>query len=320
MSRRVLLLANRSKPDVVEALAEVRRLIGAHGVIVGEFDASEDAVPERAPGAGEGGGLDSSGKVADLVVVLGGDGTLLAQSRRCLSLGLPMLGVNLGKLGFMAEFDVASLREQAAALFGSAPLQLQDRPMLEIEVRPGAGAGASDAPRAGARFRGTALNDAVVTAGPPFRMISMTLRIDGRIGPVVSGDGMIIATPTGSTAYNVSAGGSIVSPDVDAFAITPIAAHSLAFRPIVVSGTSVIELTMNRVNDNSTSMAPAGEEWGTTLVLDGQTSTHLHEQDVVRFCKHATPIRFVRNTRGSYWDTLVQKLHWGAPPKWRDGA
>lgn len=305
MPRRVILLANRSKPDVVQALAEVRRLIDAHGHLVGEFDASEHVVPEPTLAAGQNG--------ADLIVVLGGDGTLLSQSRRCVSLGLPMLGVNLGKLGFMAEFDVDSLREQAGSLFGDQPLHLQDRPMLDIEVRPGA-VGESAAPR----FRGLALNDAVITAGPPFRMIAMALSIDGQPGPSLSGDGMIISTPTGSTAYNVSAGGSIVSPDVDAFAITPIAAHSLAFRPIIISGRSVIEITMQRVNDNATSMAPATEEWGTTLVLDGLASSHLHESDVIRVSKHPRPIRFVRNPRGSYWATLIQKLHWAAPPKWRE--
>ncbi len=337
MARRVILLANRSKPDVLGALAEVRRLIESHGRIVGEFDASEGgsgsvaALPDRS--------------AADLVVVLGGDGTLLAQSRRCVSLGLPMLGVNLGKLGFMAEFDVESLRDQAAALFGTHELELQDRPLLDVEVwgvgmgHGGWRAGERIDTQAAAtstaevradptkphvqhatpRYRGLALNDAVITAGPPFRMISLTLSIDGEAGPSVSGDGMIISTPTGSTAYNVSAGGSIVSPEVDAFAITPIAAHSLAFRPIIVSGKSVIELTMTRVNDNATSIAPASEEWGTTLVLDGQASTHLHEKDVIRLRKHPTPIRFVRNPRGSYWETLIQKLHWGAPPKMRGG-
>lgn len=307
MPRRVILLANRSKPDVIDALAEVRRLIESQGRIVGEFDASEHAVPEPSLTTPS---PDGTNGPADLVVVLGGDGTLLAQSRRCVSLGLPMLGVNLGKLGFMAEFDVESLRDQAPSLFGDHPLQLQDRPLLDVVVRDADGA---------VKYRGMALNDAVITAGPPFRMISMSLRIDDQAGPSVSGDGMIISTPTGSTAYNVSAGGSIVSPDVDAFAITPIAAHSLAFRPIIVSGKSVIELTMHRVNDNATSMAPASEEWGTTLVLDGQASTHLHALDVIRLSKHPRPIRFVRNPRGSYWETLVQKLHWGAPPKMRGG-
>jgi len=306
MGRAVILLANRAKPEVVAALAEVRRLIGAHGRIVGEFDASEAALPEN-PAS-----LIKNG--ADLIVVLGGDGTLLAQSRRCVSLGLPMLGVNLGRLGFMAEFDVESLRDQARSLFNGDVLELQDRPLLHVEVFAGGG-GEGATPR----FQGLALNDAVITAGPPFRMISMSLSINGEDGPNVSGDGMIISTPTGSTAYNVSAGGSILAPEVNAFAITPIAAHSLAFRPIIVSAGSIIELVMSRVNDNGISATDAASTgaWGTTLVLDGQASTPLHEDDRLRLKKHPQPIRFVRNPKGSYWKTLIQKMHWGAAPRLR---
>lgn len=308
MGRGVILLSNQSKPEVVAALDEVRRLIRASGRIVADLDANNGDI-KALPGA-------------DLIVVLGGDGTLLAQSRRCVNLGLPMLGVNLGKLGFMAEFDVASLREQAEGLFGDGELVLQDRPLLHVSVR--SRGGAVDRPV------GLALNDAVITAGPPFRMISLSLSIDRAQGPVVMGDGLIIATPTGSTAYNVSAGGAIVSPDVDAMAITPIAAHSLAFRPIVVAGKSVVEVTLNSVNADArlerlaASLPPAEREAvlvgaGTSMVLDGQSSVRLAQDDKVTIHKHATPIRFVRNTRGSYWSTLIEKLHWAAPPKLRGG-
>jgi NAD+ kinase len=300
MGRSVLLVANREKADVLSALAEVRRLIERHGRIVAELDASDHSLLDAPKWVG--------GSGADLVVVLGGDGTLLGQSRRCVGLGLPLLGVNLGRLGFMAEFDVESLRQQAQELFDGTPLVLQDRPLLSVSVHP-AGAAA-------ARFQGLALNDAVITAGPPFRMISISLRIDGQEGPMVSGDGMIVSTPTGSTAYNVSAGGSIVAPEVDAFAITPIAAHSLAFRPIVVGGGSTIELTLNRVNENDSRASDNGH--GTTLVLDGQAVTSLHQHDQVVVRKHASPIAFVRNPRGSYWATLIQKLHWAAPPRLRE--
>lgn len=306
MGRSVILLANRSKPDVLTALDEVRRLIQSHGRIAAELDASHDAITQ----------LDGTliGHDADLIVVLGGDGTLLSQSRRCVSLGLPMLGVNLGRLGFMAEFDVESLVEQAASLFGGSELALQDRPLLHVTVSGGT---STDAPSP-VKFQGLALNDAVITAGPPFRMISISLSIDGEEGPSVSGDGLIVSTPTGSTAYNVSAGGSIVAPEVDAMAITPIAAHSLAFRPIIVSGQSTIELVMTRVNSRpEASKGSPGDDFGTTLVLDGQASTRLQINDRVRLKKHPQPIRFVRNTRGSYWKTLVQKLHWAAPPRLR---
>jgi NAD+ kinase len=306
MSRGVILISNQSKPDVLAALDEVRRLIRAHARIIADLDATDAPLTSR--------------DGADLIVVLGGDGTLLAQSRRCVPLGLPMLGVNLGKLGFMAEFDVASLRDQAAHLFGTGPLVLQDRPLLHVTVST---AGAN--PQSSS---GLALNDAVITAGPPFRMISLSLSIDGASGPTVMGDGLIIATPTGSTAYNVSAGGAIVSPDVDAMAITPIAAHSLAFRPIVVAGNSTVEIALNTVNadprlERLAAGLPQAERdrvlvgAGTSLVLDGQSSIRLARNDRVVLRKHATPIRFVRNTKGSYWSTLIEKMHWAAPPKLR---
>jgi NAD+ kinase len=213
-----------------------------------------------------------------------------------------MLGVNLGKLGFMAEFDLPALREQARALFDGRPFVLQDRPTLEVTLIDGpvvAGIG-------------LALNDAVVTAGPPFRMISLSMSIDGHEGPSVSGDGLIISTPLGSTAYNVSAGGAIVSPDVDAMTITPIAAHSLAFRPIVVGGSSTIELEMLEVN-----MPNRPGDMGTSLVLDGQPWKGLRTSQRVKIRTHGVAVRFVHNTHGNYWRTLIQKMHWGAQPRMR---
>jgi NAD+ kinase len=289
MPRRVLLLTNREKPDVVSSLEEVRRLIGQTGQIVGELDASDQPLTQNTWDA-------------EVVVVLGGDGTLLSQSKRCLALGLPMLGVNLGKLGFMAEFDLPALRAQSAALFDGRPLVLQDRPTLEVTVIDGGAV----------RAVGLALNDAVVTAGPPFRMISLSMSIDGHEGPSVSGDGLIISTPLGSTAYNVSAGGAIVSPDVDAMTITPIAAHSLAFRPIVVGGSSTIELEMLEVNTPATSGG-----MGTSLVLDGQPWIGLHKGQKVKVRTHGIPVRFVHNAHGNYWRTLIQKMHWAAQPRMR---
>lgn len=293
MPRRVLLLVNRAKPDVLAAVDEVRATISRHGSVVAEADASSDAPITAAQASG-----------ADLIVVLGGDGTLLSQSRRCVDLGLPMLGVNLGKLGFMAEFDLATLRDQAASLFGEARLDIQSRPLIQTEVH-----GSESV----CRFRGLALNDCVVTAGPPYRMISIALRIDGQTGPVVDGDGLIVSTPIGSTAYNVSAGGSILSPDVDALAITPIAAHSLSFRPVVVKGSSTIELTLQRVNTPSPEQAVAG----TTLVLDGQVLVPLRLHDRVVMHQNGTPAQFVRNPRTTYWATLLNKMNWAAPLRGR---
>ena len=210
--------------------------------------------------------------------------------------GLPLLGVNLGKLGYMAEFDLDALRQHAAAVFGDAPLDVLDRPLLTI-----------DAVRGGrAVVTGVALNDVVVTAGPPYRMISLSVRIDGQAGPRIEGDGLIISTPIGSTAYNVSAGGPIVAPDVPAMVVTPIAAHSLSFRPVVVSLDSVVEIGIDRANRADAS--------GTTLVLDGQAAARLLDGDAVRIRRNGKSAKFVRNPEGSYWATLINKMRWAAPP------
>ncbi|MBL8762691.1 MAG: NAD(+)/NADH kinase [Phycisphaerae bacterium] len=298
MSRTVLLLVNRSKPDAVGSLAEVRSLMtGAGARVAAELDTTGDA-PITDP------------RGADLVVVLGGDGTILSQARRCLDLRLPLLGVNLGKLGFMAEFDLTALREQARDLFDARrPLSLTQRRLLHAAVFPG------PEDRDAAVFRGVALNDCVITAGPPFRMIVMRLSIDGVEGPTVSGDGLIVSTPIGSTAYNLSSGGPILSPDLSAFTITPIAAHSLSFRPVVVSGSSTIEIAMTRVNEDPR----AGAAGGTTLVLDGQVHTRLRRGQRVVLRENETSVSLVKNPRSNYWATLIQKMNWAAPPRLREG-
>lgn len=317
MARGVLLLVNRSKPDVVAALDEVRRLITAHGRLVSELDADNTPLPShKAAGA-------------ELIVVLGGDGTLLGQSRRCVALGLPMLGVNFGKLGFMAEFDMSSLRDHAASLFGRGPLVVQDRPMLRVSVTPHNGRTIdvtsptgvpSHGPGQGQHgcgesedvtlYRTLALNDAVVTAGPPYRMITLDLRIDGHQGPQVTGDGIVVSTPIGSTAYNAALGGPIISPGVSAMVVTPMAAQSLSFRPVVVPASSTIEIVLNRVNDQP---GVAGLGGGTSLVLDGQVATRLNQGQTIVIRQHARAVQFIRNPNSNYWSTLIHKMKWATP-------
>jgi NAD+ kinase len=292
MPRSALLSVNTKKPDAARAAADVRALIERHGRLAAQIDA--------APGPPF---TDAQG--ADLVVVLGGDGTLLSQARRWVNLDIPLLGVNLGRLGFLAEFDLATIALQGANLFGGAPLNTRRVSMLRAEAfRDG---------NARSFFAETALNEAVITAGPPFRMIDLSLSIDGVPGPTVSGDGLIVSTPTGSTAYNVSAGGPIVAPEVDALVITPIAAHSLAFRPIVVGGGSVIDITVSRTNDD-------GRGSGTALVVDGQVSARLTGGERLRVSRHDRSARFVTNPAGSYWRTLIEKMRWAETPRTRNGV
>jgi NAD+ kinase len=291
--RSALLLVNPEKSDAAAALPEVRALLSRHCELAGELDAvvGPPFTAEQTGGAG-------------LIVVLGGDGTLLSQTRRSIGLGLPLLGVNFGKLGFLAEFDLQALREQAESVCSDSPLSLREVWLLRAEVRSADGS---------LRFASIALNECVVTAGPPYRMITLSLRINGEEGPTVSGDGMIISTPTGSTAYNVSAGGPIVGPEVDAMTITPIAAHSLSFRPIVVGAQSRVELVMLRVNAGRVD----SHALGTTLVMDGQVSTPLFAGDRITLTRDARPVHFVRNPLGGYWRTLIDKMHWAVAPRLR---
>lgn len=291
MPRSVLLLVHREKPLVAESLPEVRSLLKTHGRIAAELDASAEPI--------------SDARGADLVMVLGGDGSIIGQARRCADLGLPIVGVNLGNLGFLAEFDLASLRQQAPALVGDGPLEIRERMLMSASVTRG-----DPARGAMPTFAGLAMNDCVVTAGPPYRMIEVGLRIDGDEGPSFRGDGVIVSTPTGSTAYGVSAGGPIVSPEVPCLTVTPIAAHSLAFRPIVLPATSVIELHVRRANSGWS----GDRREGTTLVLDGQVHFALTVGDRVVVQRHARSARLVRNPRSNFWQTLIRKMHWAVKP------
>ena len=296
MSRRVLLLLNENKPDAVEAAPSVRALIEKHGSLVAQHNAS---VAPEIPETG-----------IDLVVVMGGDGTLLGAARACADRSIPLLGVNLGSVGFMAEFDLTTLNAQAADLFGGGELRIQPAPVIHAVIR---------GPDGTSRAEEIALNEFVVTAGPPYKMVAIRMDIDGSPGPRVVGDGLIVSTPTGSTAYNVSAGGPIVSPNVGAFVVTPIAAHSLSFRPIVIPFGTPLALTLERTNEveikNGDSL-PA-ESHGTTLMCDGQVNHRLYEGDRITIDQRPEPVHLVLSGQTTYWQTLMEKMRWATPPQSR---
>lgn len=296
MSREVLLLANPRKPDAEAATPIVRELITRHGRLVGELDAGTAFELPDAP--------------FDLAVVLGGDGTLLSAARGCAHAGRPILGVNLGTVGFMAEFDLETLEEQASHIFGVGELRTQAAPVLRAVVRSMDGS---------KRATETAVNEIVVTAGPPYRMISVRVLIDGNPGPRVVGDGLIVSTATGSTAYNVSAGGPIVAPGVSANVLTPIAPHSLSFRPIVVPSSSEILLKLEDTNENAEwrEGAKNRDGHGTTLMFDGQVHHRLHKGDRVFISEDPTPIHLVLSGSVTYWQTLMGKMRWATPPRVR---
>jgi len=286
MPRRVLLVANHDRPEIRAVLPEFRQWLSQRAEVAGEFEAMSSEPP---PTTG-----------VDLAVVLGGDGTLLSQARRLVNFGIPLLGVNLGRLGFLAEFDMTSLFTASPDIFSDhAELVLHSHMLIEVHVYP---AGADIEQGSAARERHLALNDCVITSGPPFRMIELFLTLDGQSTPSVHGDGLIVSTPIGSTAYSVSSGGSIIEPRLDCFAITPIAAHSLAFRPLIISPRTRLTVTLERANP------------GTTMVIDGQVFAALRAGDRVVIRQYARRVGFVANPGNNYWRTLTRKMHWAAAP------
>ncbi|HLL89522.1 MAG TPA: NAD(+)/NADH kinase, partial [Tepidisphaeraceae bacterium] len=245
MPFRLFIVANTAKPAVAAALGELRPWLAGRAAI--EVCGTDEQCEH-----------DLATIDADVVLVLGGDGTLLAAARRLAGRAIPLMGVNFGRLGFLASFRPD---EMTAALDAAAAgrLPVSRRLVLQASLSH-----ATDAPDAAPQFTATALNDAVITAGPPFHMVELELTVDNdgdsSDGIRYMGDGVIVATPSGSTAYNVSAGGPIIDPAVKALSITPICPHSLSFRPVVVAAEGTVRITATRVNA------------GTTLFCDGQAS------------------------------------------------
>ena len=289
---RLFIVANTAKPMVKPALEALRAKLEGRVRITG-VDAKTDD--------------DLSGVEADLILILGGDGTLLSVARRLRGRQVPLMGVNFGRLGFLSSFTPQNFQQHLERHLDK-PLPVRPRMMLEASVVP---AGVACDPKdcaaleAGRRFVATALNEAVVTAGPPFHMVELEISADGDSGVRYFGDGVIVSTSSGSTAYNVSAGGPILSPDVDAFCITPICPHSLSFRPVVVSPRSTIVIAGVKVNP------------GTTLFCDGQANTRLAEGEKVVVRRSPHDVLLIEDPNARQWRSLAEKLHWAASPNYR---
>ncbi|MCD6175165.1 MAG: NAD(+)/NADH kinase [Planctomycetes bacterium] len=231
---------------------------------------------------------------ADYAVVFGGDGTILGAARQLCETKVPVIGVNVGKLGFLAKFSIEELTDQFERIISGGVL-IEKRMVMHCNVH-----------RGGKRiFESTAVNDAVVTAGAPFNMIEMKLAVQSQKLAVCISDGMIVSTPTGSTAYNLSAGGPILSANLSAMVITPLCPHSLSFRPIVIKADSQLQIECVRLNKQ------------TTLLLDGQVTQKLELGDIVNIQKHAGQFLVVNNPLRTQWDTLAGKLNWAEKPRYR---
>ena len=226
------------------------------------------------------------GARADLVVILGGDGSMLSAARNLAGSDVPMVGVNQGRLGFTTDIASPNMLGAMGEILAGKHV-IEERTVLAAEVRSGGAV----------TFATLALNDAVVNKGSVGRLIEFAVNIDGEFVYDLRADGLIVATPTGSTAYALSSDGPIMQPSVPGFALVPICPHTLSNRPIMVSDRSVIEVSLKRGID-------------ARLHLDGQLQCDLQEGDRVVVRRAAHTIKFVHPPGYSYYAMLREKLHW----------
>ncbi len=224
---------------------------------------------------------------ADLIVVLGGDGTLLSVARRA-DARVPILGVNMGELGFLTEVAEPEAMEMLARILAGK---------FEIDRRMSVGATLERGGRVTKRFR--ALNDVVISNGARARIIRLRVSVDGLPFTTYKADGLIVATPTGSTAYSLSAGGPIVEPTVQVLLLSPISPHTLSNRPMVLRPEAVVRI------------AVAAGQQDVVLTIDGQDSMPLAGDDVVIVRRARSTVSLVRSPDRTYYDVLRSKLGWG---------
>ena len=275
-SEHVARLGARLRERGVEPVYERETATLAGTAAKGEKTATREALPRD----------------VDLVIVLGGDGTLLAMAARIAQArrDIPILGVNFGSLGFLTEIRIDELLPSLErVLDGSATFD--ERAMLE-----------ADAYRKGQQVDSrVVLNDVVFTKAALSRMIELSVSVDGGFVTRVKADGLIIASATGSTAYNLAAGGPIVHPLVNALVLTPIAPHTLTNRPIVIPGRADIEVQAHS----------SGSPDEIFVTYDGQSGYPLHEGDVVKVRMSRQTLRLVKAPERSYFELLREKLKWG---------
>jgi NAD+ kinase len=282
--RRVGIVA---KPDAPRAPEVVTRLVDwltARGLEVTLEKETAGIVPATRAGVAHKSELPG---LADLLIVLGGDGTLLSMARAVGDLGVPIMGVNLGGLGFLTA---TTLDEMLPSLEAAAEgrMVVEERLMLVARVvRNGA-----------ALCEHMALNDMVITKSAMSRIINLAVSVEGEYATAYRADGLIISTPTGSTAYSLSAGGPIVFPIAEAIVLTPICSHTLTNRPIVLPASHRIEVTVQSDQE-------------IMLTVDGQVGVGLREGDVVEVVKAAARMRLVRFPQKDFFSVLRTKLKWG---------
>ncbi|MBP1607814.1 MAG: putative inorganic polyphosphate/ATP-NAD kinase ((P)/ATP kinase)(ppnK) [Acidobacteria bacterium] len=225
--------------------------------------------------------------LVDAVSVFGGDGTFLYAARMVAARGVPILGINLGSLGFLTEVKLERMREAFKSLL-AGDYQFEDRMLLDVEVI-----------KNGSPFaRYSALNDAVINKGALARIIELEVSVDSQLVTMTRADGIIISTPTGSTGYSLSAGGPILHPTLEALIITPICPHTLTNRPVVVPDSAVVGVCLRHGHD-------------VMLTVDGQVGMPLEQGDSLRIGKADHSMRLIQMEASPFFKLLREKLKWG---------
>jgi NAD+ kinase len=275
-------LLKRGKPEAREIAAELGHMLRAHGCSLVALPDDEAVFPGAQVVAPE-----RLGAVIDALVVLGGDGTFLYGANLVADHGVPIFGVNLGSLGFITPYvrgDATAALE--AVCHGQLPIE--ERMRLAVTVQKA---------RGGASETRCAVNDAVITQRSIARLLDLDARLDGAEIAIYKADGLIVATPTGSTAYTLAAGGPILTPDVQALVLTPICPHTLTNRPLVLRPDA--HLRIRNASDSPV-----------TLTIDGQWGRELEPSDAIEVRSAESPLRLYQSPR-PFFAILRQKLSWG---------
>ena len=279
--RRIALIGKHTA-EIAESLRALRELLRARGC---EVRVERETAARIGNGEGAA-SYEEIGAFADLAIVLGGDGTMLAAARHLARHRVPLAGINQGRVGFMTDIALKDIRSSVSAIL-DGKYSIEERALLEAEIARG---GKS-------LLRTVALNEAVVGKGAQGRLIEVEVRIDGEYVYRLRADGVIVATPTGSTAYALSAQGPILQPGVGAFALVPLNPHVLSARPVSVSDRSTIDIALLRAVD-------------ARAHFDGFALTDMAEGDRLVLKRSADAVRFVHPPGYSYFAMLREKLNW----------
>lgn len=283
---RFCIITNRDKDESMAVTTRISGLLRAGGkqVCLAGIDRRPDgSCYTRAEDVPEG---------TECVIVLGGDGTLLQAVHDLSGRELPIFGINLGTLGFLAETEVAEIEEAFGKLF-AGQYEIREQMMLSVKVCMGGQE----------RFMPDALNDLVITRSGFSRVIGVGVYINGELVNDYRGDGVIVATPSGSTGYSLSAGGPIVSPASNMMVITPICPHAFNARSIVVADTDIVSVRIR--------MSKKTQEEEAIATVDGRAAVNLRAEDYVEVRRAARMTRLVRLSGGSFYQTLGAKLNGG---------